>query len=229
MNLPDCEFPTELCTYIKQEIIPQYTNFDKAHQTDHVLKVIEESLKLAEYYDVNRMMVFVIAAYHDLGLCEGRAFHHMVSGKIIEKDEMLLRWFTAEQIHIMKEAVEDHRASNEHEPRSIYGKLVAEADRIINPQVTLKRTVQYGLSHYPKLNKEKQYTRFLSHLHEKYAEGGYLKLWIPQSDNAERLTELRKLITNEEKLRQIFDELYMNEITTSSSSGSDYSTQQKQS
>lgn len=229
MNLPDCKFPTELCTYIKQEIIPQYTNFDKAHQTDHVLKVIEESLKLAEYYDVNRIMVFVIAAYHDLGLCEGRAFHHMVSGKILEKDEMLLRWFTAEQIHIMKEAVEDHRASNEHEPRSIYGKLVAEADRIINPQVTLKRTVQYGLSHYPELNKEKQYTRFLSHLHEKYAEGGYLKLWIPQSDNAERLAELRKLITDEEKLRQIFDELYMNEITTSSSSGSDYSTQQKQS
>lgn len=229
MNLPDCEFPTELCTYIKQEIIPQYTNFDKAHQTDHVLKVIEESLKLAEYYDVNRMMVFVIAAYHDLGLCEGRAFHHMVSGKILEKDEMLLRWFTAEQIYIMKEAVEDHRASNNHEPRSIYGKLVAEADRIINPQVTLKRTVQYGLSHYPKLNNEKQYTRFLSHLHEKYAEGGYLKLWIPQSDNAERLAELRKLITDEEKLRQIFDDLYMNEITTSSNSGSDYSTQQKQS
>lgn len=227
MNLPDCKFPTELCTYIKQEIIPQYINFDKAHQTDHVLKVIEKSLKLSEYYDVNRMMVFVIAAYHDLGLREGREFHHMTSGKIIEMDKMLLRWFTTEQIHVMKEAVEDHRASNNHEPRSIYGKLVAEADRIINPQVTLRRTVQYGLSHYPKLNKEEQYTRFLSHLHEKYAENGYLKLWIPQSDNRERLAELRKLITDGEKLRQIFDELYINEITVSSNSNLNCSTLRK--
>lgn len=220
MNLPDCELPTELCAYIEQEIIPQYANFDKAHQTDHAMKVIEESMKLSRYYDVNRMMVFTIAAYHDLGLCEGREFHHLVSGRIVEADKTLLHWFTPEQIHTMKEAVEDHRASNDHEPRSIYGKLVAEADRIINPQITLKRTVQYGLSHYPELDKEKQYTRFLSHLHEKYAEGGYLKLWIPQSDNAERLAELRRLITDEEKLRQVFNELYAGEITTSSSSSS---------
>ena len=228
MNTTDNEFPEELRIYIEQEIIPQYKGFDKAHQTDHVTKVIEESLKLARYYDTDRMMVFVIAAYHDLGLCKGREFHHLVSGEILEADKKLLQWFTKEQIHIMKEAVEDHRASNDHEPRSIYGKLVAEADRIINPQVTLKRTVQYGLSHYPELDKEKQYTRFLSHLHEKYAEGGYLKLWIPQSDNAERLAELRKLIADEEKLRKIFDELYANELTVSSSSDSNYSIQPRQ-
>lgn len=228
MNTTDNEFPEELLIYIEQEIIPQYTGFDKAHQTDHVTKVIEESLKLARHYDVDRTMVYVIAAYHDLGLCEGREFHHLVSGRIIETDKKLLQWFTKEQIHIMKEAVEDHRASNDHEPRSIYGKLVAEADRIINPQVTLRRTVQYGLSHYPELDKKKQYTRFLSHLHEKYAEGGYLKLWIPQSDNAERLSELRKLIADEEELRKVFDKLYANELTISSNSDSNCSIQQKQ-
>ena len=67
----------------------------------------------------------------------------------------------------MKEAVEDHRASNKHVPRSIYGKIVAEADRIIDPDITLRRTVQYGLSNYPELDKEKQYIRFLTHLKEK--------------------------------------------------------------
>ena len=45
---------------------------------------------------------------------------------------------------------------------------------------------------------EEQYARFRKHLTEKYAEGGYLKLWIPQSDNAGRLAELRNLITNED-------------------------------
>ena len=111
----------------------------------------------------------------------------------------------------MKEAIEDHRASNKQAPRSIYGKIVAEADRIIDPEVTLRRTVQYGLSHYPEMDKEQQYARFSKHLNDKYAEGGYLKLWIPQSDNAERLAELRKLIMDEEELQRVFDELYTNE------------------
>ena len=88
---------------------------------------------------------------------------------------------------------------------------MAEADRIIDPEVTLRRTVQYGLSHYPEMDKEEQYARFRKHLTEKYAEGGYLKLWIPQSDNAGRLAELRQLMENEEELRTVFDKLYLAE------------------
>ena len=203
--------PLKLREYIQDRIIPQYANFDKAHQINHVEKVIDESLKLASYYDVDVSMVYVIAAYHDLGLCEGREFHHIVSGRILLEDETLRYWFTDEQLLQMKEAIEDHRASNKQAPRSIYGKIVAEADRIIDPEVTLRRTVQYGLSHYPEMDKEQQYKRFREHLTNKYEEGGYLKLWIPQSDNAGRLAELRKLIANEDELQQVFDKLYIEE------------------
>ena len=201
----------KLCEHIRERIIPQYVNFDKAHRIDHVEKVIEESMKLALHYEVNSAMVYTIAAYHDLGLCEGREFHHIVSGKILFADETLWQWFTDDQMLQMKEAIEDHRASNKQAPRSIYGKIVAEADRIIDPEITLRRTVQYGLSHYPEMDKEHQYERFRKHLADKYAEGGYLKLWIPQSDNAGRLAELRQLITNEERLRRVFDQLYEEE------------------
>mgnify|MGYP000481325234 FL=1 len=201
----------KLCEHIRERIIPQYVNFDKAHRIDHVEKVIEESMKLALHYEVNSAMVYTIAAYHDLGLCEGREFHHIVSGKILFADETLWQWFTDDQMLQMKEAIEDHRASNKQAPRSIYGKIVAEADRIIDPEVTLRRTVQYGLSHYPEMDKEQQYERFRKHLADKYAEGGYLKLWIPQSDNAGRLAELRQLITNEERIRRVFDQLYEEE------------------
>lgn len=203
--------PIELREYIQQNIIPQYVNFDKAHQIAHVEKVIEESLKLASYYDVNVSMVYTIAAYHDLGLCEGREFHHIVSGKKLMADETLRHWFTDEQLLQMKEAIEDHRASNKQAPRSIYGKIVAEADRIIDPEVTLRRTVQYGLSHYPEMDKEQQYARFRKHLNDKYAEGGYLKLWIPQSDNAKRLAELRCLIVAEKELSGVFYKIYTEE------------------
>lgn len=205
--------PADLQRYIYEKIIPQYINFDKAHQVDHVEYVIEESLKLALHYEVDPSMVYTIAAYHDLGLCEGREFHHIVSGKMLLADETLRRWFTDDQMQQMKEAIEDHRASNKYAPRSIYGKIVAEADRMIDPEVTLRRTVQYGLSHYPEMNKEQQYERFCKHLADKYAEGGYLKLWIPQSQNAVRLAELRRLIEDEDKLREVFDRLYLKEFS----------------
>lgn len=127
-------------------------------------------------------------------------------------DERLRTWFSADQLQVMKEAVEDHRASNRHAPRSIYGKIVAEADRVIDPQVTLRRTVQYGLANYPEQDVEAQYVRFRKHLMEKYAEGGYLQLWIPESDNAGKLAELRRLIGDEDRLRTVFDGLYASEL-----------------
>ena len=206
--------PIELQRYVQERIIPQYAGFDKAHQIDHAEKVIEESLKLALHYEVDSAMVYTIADYHDFGLWEGRDLPHIVAGRILLADETLHRWFTDDQMLQMKEAIEDHRASNKQAPRSIYGKIVAEADRIIDPEITLRRTVQYGLSHYPEMDKEHQYERFRKHLADKYAEGGYLTLWIPQSDNAGRLAELRQLIADEKKLCRVFNKIYEEENNT---------------
>ena len=201
----------EIQQYIEQEIIPRYAAFDRAHSIDHVRTVIAESLALAEHYDVDRRMVYVAAAYHDLGLSEGRKLHHLVSGRIIRADRVLRQWFSEEEIEVIACAAEDHRASADHEPRSIYGRIVAEADRVIDPEITLRRTVQYGLTNYPQLDTEGQYARFCAHLQEKYAEGGYLRLWIPESKNSARLAELRQLIKNSERLHQTFDRLLAEE------------------
>ena len=194
--------------YIESAILPRYKDFDPAHRIDHALQVIAESLKLAKHYDVDERMVYTIAAYHDIGLCEGRERHHLVSGRMLRADERLHEWFTDEEIETMAQAVEDHRASLDHAPRSIYGRIVAEADRLIDPMTVLLRTVQYGLSHYPELDKEQHYQRYCEHLQEKYAEGGYLKLWIPESDNAARLTELRALMADEIRKRKVFEQFY---------------------
>lgn len=201
--------------YIETEIIPRYETFDKAHRTDHVRQVIAESLQLASYYEVDERMVYTIAACHDIGLCEGREYHHLVSGRLMRADERLREWFTEEEIEIMAQAVEDHRASNEHAPRSIYGRIVAEADRLIEPMQILRRTVQYGLSHYPKLTKEQHYLRYCEHLQEKYAEGGYLKLWIPESENTSQLKALRGIIADETRKREVFERIFEEEFTFS--------------
>ena len=202
----------EIERYIEEQIIPRYTAFDRAHSIDHVRTVIAESLALAEHYDVDRRIVYVTAAYHDLGLCEGRERHHIVSGEIVRADQQLRKWFSGDEIELIACAVEDHRASSDHEPRSIYGRIVAEADRVIDPEITLRRTVQYGLANYPQLDTEGQYARFCAHLQEKYAEGGYLRLWIPESKNGARLAELRQLIKNGELLRHTFERLLADEL-----------------
>ena len=196
----------ELKGYIEREIIPRYDYFDQAHQRDHVMMVIQQSLDIAAKLDVDEDMVYTIAAYHDTGLCEGREHHHEVSARIIKADSNLRRWFTEEQILVMADAAEDHRASAKQAPRTIYGRIVAEADRFIDPVTIVRRTIQYGLDHYPELSREEQYQRMLTHLHEKYGRNGYLKLWFPDSPNAERLERLHDLIDDEPRLRELFEE-----------------------
>lgn len=197
--------------YIESEIIPRYDNFDGAHRRDHVRSVIGQSQELSRYYDVNPEILYAAAAYHDLGLCEGREKHHLVSGRIIREDKTLLNWFSVEEIEVIAEAAEDHRASNEAPPRSIYGKIIAESDRLIDPETVIRRTVQYGFAHYPQMNREQMWERTLTHLQKKYGYGGYLKLWIPESSNACRLEELRKIIADENRLRSMFDRFYNEE------------------
>lgn len=202
----------EIKKYIETMVIPKYADFDKGHNLEHVKTVIEGSLNLAKSCGVNLDYAYVIAAYHDLGLCDGREFHHITSGKILEADMTLQQWFSPDEIKLMKEAVEDHRASSKNPPRSIYRKIVAEADRDINPLKIIKRTIQYSIAHSPSPDKEHHWNNLLNHMAEKYAEGGYMKLWFENSKNSERLKELRKIIANQNNLRNIFLKLYDEEL-----------------
>ena len=199
--------------YVEAEILPRYDAFDKAHRRPHVERVIRDALALASFYPVDREMVYAAAAFHDTGLCADRETHHLVSGRIIREDPLLPRWFTREQMETVAQAAEDHRASLGHPPRSLYGRIIAEADRQIEPETIVRRTVQYGLAHYPEIGKEGHWQRTLDHLHEKYAEGGYLRLWIPESPNAAKLTDLRRLIADEARLRSLFEDIFSTETS----------------
>lgn len=203
----------ELIEYIETEILPRYDAFDKAHDRTHAITVLLRSIRLAQHYDVNIAMVYTIAAYHDTGLTDGREHHHTASARIMREDKRLKELFTAEEIEIMADAVEDHRASNNNPPRTIYGKIVAEADRIIDATTIMTRTIQYGLSHYPKLTKEEHIERAIAHIKEKYGRNGYLKLWLQQSPNAARLEEFRKMIDNVTLLQMTLEDIYDKELT----------------
>lgn len=194
--------------FVEQQILPRYNAFGKSHGLTHVQRVIKNSLELARQLGADINMAYVIAAYHDLGMEGPRAIHHITSGKILAADARLKKWFSPEQINIMKEAVEDHRASASHAPRSIYGKIVAEADRDLEPDVVFSRAIEFGLEHYPELDEQGQWLRFNKHMEEKYSRHGYIKLWIPNSPNEKYLREIQNTIDDNTALRKVFDKYY---------------------
>ena len=213
--------------YIYSEVVPKYSAFDAAHKEDHALTVIGQSLELmrrreswlAEQTDVadiwrseiNPDILLAAAACHDIGLINGREMHHLDSGEIIRNDVRLRDWFSNSEIELIAQAAEDHRASGTTAPRSIYGMIVAEADRVIDGESIIRRTIQFGFKHYPDLDREAHINRAVEHLNEKYGRGGYLKLWIPWSDNAVRLAALQELIADTPSLicevERIYDTL----------------------
>ncbi len=198
----------DLMEFVEKNILPRYAAFDKAHNLTHINRVISRSLELASKIGADADMAYAIAAYHDLGLEGPRAVHHLTSGKILAADQRLQKWFTNEQLKIMKEAVAAHRASTSHTPRSLYGKIVAEADRDLEPSIVFRRTIEYGIDHYPEKNKEEQWQRFLSHMENKYSSHGYIRLWLPNSPNEQNLKRIRELISAPQLLREEFDRIY---------------------
>lgn len=199
----------EIREFVEREIVPRYDNFDAGHGRGHVQTVISQALELAQYYpEVDRCVLLVAAAYHDLGLAFGREQHHIHSARIVREDDRLRVWFTDDEINTIADAAEDHRASSGHEPRTIYGRIVAEADRIIDGETIVRRALQYGMKHEQGLDREGQYRRLMEHMREKYDYGGYLKLWIPESDNAHRLEEFRRTLADEKAFRLMFDRIY---------------------
>ncbi len=213
--------------YIYRYVVPEYAGFDAAHREDHAQTVIDQAMQLLERMphwiceakaagqdvsewdmEVRRDILLAAAACHDLGLVNGRDNHHLDSGKIIRADEKLKEWFSSDEIETIAQAAEDHRASGKSAPRSIYGMLVAEADRVIDGDTIIRRTIQFGFKHYPDLDREGHIDRAVAHLREKYGRGGYLKLWIPWSDNAARLSELQDIIADDDAIRRKVSEIY---------------------
>ncbi len=214
MNYQSSTPSLDLVEFIETQILPRYAAFDRAHNMEHVTRVIRSSLELVKATGADVNMAYTIAAYHDLGMIGHRADHHIRGGKILAADARLKKWFSPEQIKIMKEAVEDHRASASRAPRSIYGKIVAEADRDIDTETVVRRTVQFGLSNYPEMDKEGHWKRFKEHMDNKYSKEGYIRLWIPNSPNAKKLNELRDLIAQPDKLREAFEQVFAEESAT---------------
>lgn len=189
----------ELKRYIEQNIFPQYELNDKAHQIDHIKYVICRCFKLSKNMNIDNNMLYVIAAYHDIGHHIDYKNHEKVSAQMMHDDKNLKNFFTNEDLHIMKEAIEDHRASLSHEPRNIYGKILSSADRNIDVDDSLKRIYIYSKKHFDKLTDEEMIEECYNHTLNKFGEDGYANFFVDDMDYNIYLKKMRNLLNNKEK------------------------------
>ncbi len=163
----------EVEEYIEKEIIPKYDGLG-GHTDEHIRQVIERSLRFYKQApELNIDMVYIIAAYHDLGRLVDDETHNFESAKMMRKDKFLKKHFSADEIETMAQAVEDHRASLGREPRSKYGKLVSSADRNTNVPVMLGRVYDYAKHLHPDMTEDEVIEESRVRLREKYSPDGY--------------------------------------------------------
>lgn len=195
----------KLKQYLEKNIFPVYSKNDSAHNLNHIKYVIDRSMKFASTIEnINYDMVYTIAIYHDIGHYIDAKNHEKISSEILENDEKLKIYFTDEEIKIMAEAVFDHRASLEYEPRSIYGKIVSSADRNTSVDVTLKRTYFYRMKHNSNDTIDEVIEMSRQYIKNKYCNGGYAKnkMYFKDSDYEKYLKEISDLVEDNEKFRK---------------------------
>lgn len=200
----------ELKKYIEENIFTSYDKNEDGHKLDHIMYVIDRSFMFASRVpDVNLEMVYVIAAYHDIGHYIDAENHEKVSGEMLLKDKNLRRFFTDEEIKIMSEAVCDHRASSKSEPRSIYGKIVSSADRNVLVEIPLKRTYSYRKEQSPNSTLDEIIEESRQHLLDKFGKKGYAttKMYFEDEDYKKFLEDITVLASNEEEFKRRFLEV----------------------
>ena len=191
--------------YIEESVFPQYEKNEKAHDINHINYVIRRSFELIKQnnLDVNENYVFTIAAYHDIGHHIDSKKHELISAEMMYKDKKLKDFFTETEIMIIKEAIEDHRASSNHEPRSVYGKIVSSADRNNTVEQCLERSFYYGKKLDPNATEQELYKRAFFHLNEKFGENGYAKFFLKDCEYEKFLKEIRKILKDEKRFCEI--------------------------
>jgi len=207
----------ELEEYIENEVLPKYSELS-GHTNAHIAQVISRALSITTKLDnVDVNIVYTAAACHDLGRLIDDETHNVESAKMIMADKKLKDFFTEEEIKLIAEAAEDHRASLEGDPRSIYGKIISTADRDVDFDEMIRRSYDYARLIHPEFNDNQVIEEARFHLRDKYKPDGYgvKKVYFKDEDSTkcfERIEEVtrdpieyRKFVKEFNKKRGIYE------------------------
>lgn len=194
----------DLLNYINEKIKPFYKTFDKAHNLSHFKFVTTNCVNYgkalkAKGEDVNIEIAFVVGAFHDIGISLGREGHAKSSGKMVRVDKELKKFFDDKTIEIIAEACEDHSSHLEYTPRSIYGKIVGDADRNNSLYLVFSRPIKYGIKNDKHLSREEQISSVYDFVSKKFGRQGYVKYWLDISETTREQNKVWELLDNKEK------------------------------
>lgn len=192
----------ELAAYVRRYVLPKYAGFDEGHDEFHALSAIGAALELARALGEDVNLAYAAAACHDLGLEYGRADHQLRSGELVRADARLHELLGRDALERVARACEDHRASGAA-PRELLGRIIADADRELEPRRLTYRTLSYGLARYSELDDAGQIARALEHMRQKYGQGGYMRLWLDAEPVQARLSKLRALLKQPERMERM--------------------------
>lgn len=173
----------ELLYYIQSHILPEYAKNDAGHSVEHIDYVMKRSLRFAEQFEnIDINIVYTVAAFHDIGHHIDKKNHEKLSAEIFYLDDEMKKFFSEEERIIIREAIEDHRASSENNPRSDYGKIISSADRSTDADEFLRRTHAYTLRYFPDCSEAEAVSRAYEHTAQKYGKTGYAKHYVKDEE-----------------------------------------------
>ena len=195
----------DLENYIKNEILPQYKKNDSGHSLEHIDYVLKRCFKFSEQFgNIDFNILYTIATFHDIAHHIDKKNHEKLSADIFYNDEKMKEFFSEEERILIKEAIEDHRASSDSYPRSDYGKIISSADRSTDIENFLRRTHSYTLKHFPDCTKEEMLKRAYDHTEQKYGKSGYAKHYVKDEEYENFREGINLLLQDLKKFKEIY-------------------------
>ena len=188
----------KLKEYIDENIFPEYELNDKGHNLVHIKKVLDRAFEIAKKYEVDENMLYAVVCYHDIACHIDRETHEILSAERLYADVDLKQFFSEEQIKIMRDAVADHRASSDYEPRNIYGKILSSADRKVDIEDFMRASMGFQKSKEPNSTDDELIEHSYLIAIKKFGKNGYAvkKFYVEDEKYEKFLKELQDLIDN---------------------------------
>ena len=199
--------------YIISNVKSKYKNFDKGHNISHFNFVTKNCVNYAKKLNekgekIDLDIAYIVGAYHDIGISVSRENHPKHSAKIVREDKMLKNFYDENTINMIAEAVEDHSSHLSYEPRSIYGKLVADADRNNSVYLVFSRPVKFRLKQKDTKPKEEHIEDVYNFVQNKFGRNGYVKYHLDIDDTKKEQQKVWALLDNKEKCLAYIEGIY---------------------
>ena len=205
-----------LRVYLRLHILPLYKKFDLAHDVKHAEMVADFCVRLAKLVKADPDIAYAVGLLHDVGIQIDRETHNLESGKFVRNSTFLKTIFNKDQVEMIAQAVEDHRASNTYPPRNIYGKIVADADRsdFMKAEDWMVRTWKYRKDMQKTHSDEEIFDEMFKRMQVSFGPNGTVKFYLPESEKilGPEFRRTKELAKDKEATYKIFKKLRKDNI-----------------